>query len=140
MRTHRARTVGSVLVVVGCIGLLAGSAQAQPQSNEQLLDEAQRLYDDLEYDRVLPITEAILARPNVPIEQQLDAYLLQGSAIAIIGNPVEAERSFRLLLRGRPSYELPASTPPRSSRCSRRCRLKSASSPISSPRSSANAP
>ena len=79
----------------------------------ELLARARALYDALEYDRVIPFAEALLARAEADIEQRLDAYLLQGSCLAIIGDPVEAEKPFRFLLRGRPGFDLPPETAPK---------------------------
>src|SRR5690606_2123298 len=47
------------------------------------------------------------------IEHRLDAYVLKGSSLAIVGDPIEAEHPFRFLLRGRPDFDLPADTPPK---------------------------
>jgi len=78
-----------------------------------VLQEARRLFDQLEYDRVLPVARQVLARPDATLQQKLDAYLLEGSCLAIIGDPVEAEQPFRLLLRARPGFDLPQDTPPK---------------------------
>jgi hypothetical protein len=71
------------------------------------------LYTSLEYDQVIPLADALLARDDLSAQQRLDAYRLQGSARAIVEDPVDAERPFRLLLRARPDYELPPETPPK---------------------------
>jgi hypothetical protein len=78
-----------------------------------LLAEARALYAALEYDRVIPYAEAVLARPDADIDMRLDAYLLQGSSLAIVGNAIDAEVPFRFLLRGRPDYDMSADTPPK---------------------------
>lgn len=77
------------------------------------LAEAKALFEQLEYDRVVPIATAILAREDANIEQRLDAYMLQGSSLAIIGDSVEAEKPFRFLLRGRPDFEMTPETSPK---------------------------
>lgn len=78
-----------------------------------LLADAHKSYDNLDFDDVVRITGWILARPNVPAEQQLDAYQLQGSALAGSDQAIDAERPFRLLLRLRSDYDLPKSTQPK---------------------------
>lgn len=78
-----------------------------------LLAEALRLYEALEYDRVIPYASAVLAHEDSTVDQKLDAYLLQGSAFAVVGDPIEAETPFRFLLRGRPDFDLPPETPPK---------------------------
>jgi len=79
----------------------------------ELLDRAGKHFRDLDYDKVLPLAEAVLARSEVTIEQRLDAYLMQGSSLAIIGDAVEAEKPFRFLLRGRPDFDMTADTAPK---------------------------
>lgn len=82
-------------------------------SPKKLLARARQLYDALEYDQVVPVARALLDRPGVDIELRLDAYLLEGSSLAIIGDPIEAEKPFRFLLRGRPDFDLPGDSPPK---------------------------
>ncbi len=83
------------------------------QPPAELLQEAMRLYEALEYDRVIPYASAVLAHEDSTVDQKLDAYLLQGSAFAVVGDPIEAETPFRFLLRGRPDFDLPPETPPK---------------------------
>ena len=80
---------------------------------EALLKRARECYDGLDYDQVIPFASAVLARSDPTPDQRLDAYLLQGSALAIVGDSIEAEKSFRPLLRGRPDFDLPLQTPPK---------------------------
>jgi hypothetical protein len=79
----------------------------------ELLQRAQQLYTQLEYDQVIPVTEELLTRSDLQLEQKLEAHRLNGCAKAIVQDPADAEKPFRLLLRGRPSYDLPADTPPK---------------------------
>jgi hypothetical protein len=78
-----------------------------------LIAEARALYDALEYDKVAPLAALALAAPDITLEQKLVAYQLQGSALAIIGDPVDAERPFLLLLSVRPDFVVPDDTPPK---------------------------
>lgn len=82
-------------------------------STSELLAKAQALYAALDYEDVVAVTRALLARDDATIEMRLDAYLMQGSALAIVGDAVEAEKPFRFLLRGRPEFDMPAQTPPK---------------------------
>jgi hypothetical protein len=84
----------------------SGPAQA-------VLDRIQTLYQGLEYDQVIPLASAYLAREDLSLDQRIDAYRMQGSARAIVEDPIEAERPFRLLLRARANYEMPVDTPPK---------------------------
>lgn len=78
-----------------------------------MLRQAQAAYAALDYDQVLPLTEVALSRTDLTLDERLEAYRLQGSARAIVMDPLEAESAFRLLLRARADYELPAGTPPK---------------------------
>lgn len=79
----------------------------------QALAQLEELYRALEYEQVIPVAAAVLTRTDLTEQQRLEAYRLQGSARAIVEDPVDAERPFRLLLRARPDYDLPAETPPK---------------------------
>ncbi|OGQ17133.1 MAG: hypothetical protein A2138_23750 [Deltaproteobacteria bacterium RBG_16_71_12] len=92
----------------------APTAASSGLGNTELLARARAQYDQLEYEAVLPLVTELLARGDaVPIELRLDAYVLEGSCRAIVGDPIEAEKPFRALLRGRPDFELAADTPPK---------------------------
>ncbi len=79
----------------------------------EALAQLDSLYKTLEYAAVVPLSEQVLARTDLSSDQRLEAYRLQGSAKAIVEDPVDAERPFRLLLRARPEYDMPAETPPK---------------------------
>jgi len=83
------------------------------RSAAEAITEAQRLYDALEYDKVAPLAAQALADATITLDQKLLAYQLQGSALAIIGDPVDAERPFLLLLSVRPDFNLLDETPPK---------------------------
>ncbi len=96
----------------------AAPAKAAPKIDplgpaKDVLAQMNALYSALEYDQVIPIADAFIKREDITIEQRLDGYRLQGSAKAIVEDPVDAEKPFRLLLRARTDYELPSDTPPK---------------------------
>ncbi len=78
-----------------------------------LLEKVRALYASLAYDEVIPAAEGVLAREDLTVDQRLEAYRYYGSAKAIVVDPIEAEKPFRMLLRSRPEYDLPAGTPPK---------------------------
>ena len=84
-----------------------------PASTQDALARLRQLYKGLEYDEVIPLADALLAREDLTLDERLDVYRLQGSARAIVEDPVDAEKPFRLLLRARVDYELPTDTPPK---------------------------
>jgi hypothetical protein len=89
------------------------STQGPPPSPSVLVSQARALYDALEYDKVAPLAVQALASPDITLDEKLEAYQLQGSALAIVGDPVDAERPFLLLLTVRPDFVVPADTPPK---------------------------
>ncbi len=106
----------ALVVVVAAPAALAGAPvpAAARLDNAELARRARAQFEQLEYDAVLPLVTELLARGDaVPIDMRLDAYVLEGSCRAIVGDPIEAEKPFRALLRGRPGFELPADTPPK---------------------------
>jgi hypothetical protein len=80
---------------------------------KEALAQAQKLYDSLEYDKVAPLAALALTSPDLTLDEKLTAYQLQGSALAIIGDSVAAERPFVLILSVRPDFMLPDDTPPK---------------------------
>lgn len=83
-------------------------------SAEDAIAQLRTLYEtNLEYEQAVAYADAVLKRDDLSIDQKLEAYRLQGFAKAVVEDPVDAERPFRLLLRARPDYDLPASTPPK---------------------------
>jgi hypothetical protein len=77
------------------------------------LARAKTLYDAMEFDRVIPLASAVLGRVDITLDERLDAHLLHGTSLAIVGDPVEAEKTFRLLLRARPEFRMAEDTPPK---------------------------
>ena len=80
---------------------------------ETLLIEAKALFEDMEYDAVIPKAEAVVEDPDSTTQQKLDAYLLKGSSLVIIGNSVDASIPFRSVLRISPNHELPPNESPK---------------------------
>ncbi len=73
----------------------------------------QGLFEALDYESVVTATVQLLGRPELPLDARVEAYRLQGCARAVVEDPVDAEQPFRLLLRARPTYELPDTTSPK---------------------------
>ena len=88
-------------------------AQVPEDPSSVLLQRAKELYASLEYDKVIPLTEVALQRDDLPLDDKLEAHRLNGCAKAIVQDPVDAEKPFRLLLRLKPHYDLPKDTAPK---------------------------
>ena len=108
----RARVLTGLVLALGIAAPGGASAEAlrDPAAS---LKQAQKLFRELEYDRVMPLAREVLASPDAKAQQRVDAYILLGSSQAIAGNPVEAENTFRLLLRAVPDYDMPDTTSPK---------------------------
>jgi hypothetical protein len=83
------------------------------EATHHLLERAQVLYETLEFDGLLKVAEHLLGRDDLSSEQRVRAYLLQGSALAVVADPTDAERPFRLLLRIDGNFDISPSTPPK---------------------------
>ncbi|MEO1174281.1 MAG: hypothetical protein AAFX94_19850, partial [Myxococcota bacterium] len=88
-------------------------AHPLPESVSDRLALARTLAEELEYPRVVALTESVIADEEAEANAKLEAYVLLGSAQAFMGNPLEAESAFRFLLRGRPDFEFPKDTSPK---------------------------
>jgi hypothetical protein len=93
--------------------LLGATAPVSAATVGELLAEARSHYDALDYDKVAPLAQAVLAKKEATLEQRLDAYFLQGASLAVLGDIAGAQKPFRFLLRGRPDFDLPPTTPPK---------------------------
>ncbi|MFC1609801.1 hypothetical protein ACFL6C_02495 [Myxococcota bacterium] len=83
------------------------------QSTNVLFEQMKQLFDALDYETAIAVAREVISRKDVTTDMRLHCYLLQGSALAIVGDPIEAEKPFRFLLRGRPAFDMPSDTPPK---------------------------
>jgi hypothetical protein len=89
------------------------AAAADGASATDLLGQARKAYEQMEYDSAAALSTRALDLPGLDAEARLDAYLIQARSLAITSEPQAAEVPFRLLLRARPDFELPPNTPPK---------------------------
>jgi hypothetical protein len=109
-------SLGLVLLLSGAPGKAKPAAPPVAESTKsatELLAMARQQYDALEYEKVVALTHRALGSRDITPEQKLVAYELEGSALAIVGDPVDADKPFRLLLNEQPDFDLPATTPPK---------------------------
>jgi len=104
------------------LGVLAASvgidatrhqAWAAAEATPQLFSRLQGLYDDLEYDAVVPLARQLIELRDASPAMLEKTYLMLGSSLAVIGEASDAEAPFRLLLRLRPDFEMPPDTTPK---------------------------
>ncbi|MEW5847647.1 MAG: hypothetical protein AB2A00_02495 [Myxococcota bacterium] len=88
-----------------------------PRSNDGNIDEmlktAGEACEALDFDLCIERSNAALSRVDIQDAQRERAYVLVAGAYVVVGQALEAERFYRLLLRLRPDFELPADTPPK---------------------------
>ncbi|MEW5848068.1 MAG: hypothetical protein AB2A00_04610 [Myxococcota bacterium] len=82
-------------------------------SVEVLLQRATQAYDGLDYEVALAHAAAALRKPAITDEQRVRAYVILAGSSAVMGQTLEAERAYRLLLRLQPGFTMPDSTPPK---------------------------
>lgn len=101
---------------IGAIGAAEGVALAQPKkpaAPQDLVQQAQQLFDDQQYEESIAKLSAALVRPNNTQEQRVAIYRLLALNYITLGRKDEAESSVRGLLVIAPDYQLPANESPR---------------------------
>lgn len=88
-------------VLLACVVLVAAPSDAQDPA--QKLQDAQRAYEDLDYDRVLPLLDEALALEPEP---QVLKHALELKAVThiLFAEERDAERAFVRLLQLEPTY------------------------------------
>jgi hypothetical protein len=70
-------------------------------------------YDDLEFEKALSLCHELLSIAGVPKYLKIEAYRFKAFTLIALGQSVNAEEPFRLMLRIDAETELSASTPPK---------------------------
>ncbi len=76
-------------------------------------DQAQKLYDDQEYEQAIKATDAVLARAGATRKGRVAALRIRAAALAVLGRDAEAAASYERLLDLAPAFQLPARSSPR---------------------------
>jgi len=79
---------------------------------EQLLQVAERYYEQLEYEEALKILIQVHQVPNVTPMQRARAFLYMGVCFTALGNAENAALSFMELLKVKPNFRLPPGISP----------------------------
>ena len=114
MVTTVAVALGAAMVAVGpgVTHALAGQATAQ-----QMVEEARRLLEAFEFDRVVSRLDtaivAMTATPDPDVDTLAQAYEVRGRAHFNLSDPEQAEGDFELLLQARADHELAGDLSPR---------------------------
>lgn len=101
---------------VALTSALPAVAQTKPTAGatrEDLVQRAQRLFDEQQYEESIQVLSAALVRPNNTKAQKVEVYRLLALNYITLGRKDEAEASVRGLLSIQPDYELPSSESPR---------------------------
>lgn len=80
---------------------------------EELLHVASDAFVSLDYEVSLAHATAALLKPGITDAQRVTAYQLQAGSHAVMGQQLDAQKEYRLLLRLRPDFQLPPETPPK---------------------------
>lgn len=92
---------------------LAGSDGVVQEGPGHRLALAREAFARFDIEGTLENAGEVVSDPDAQIELRLDAHYLLGSAHAILGDIVAAEKQFRFLLRGRPDLDLDPETSPK---------------------------
>jgi hypothetical protein len=107
--------VGVVVVVAGCLGVLAPplAAQEAPRTCEALLDEAEEQYVAQTFGAAIATARRCLDRPDATTEEARHAYRLITLIYLQQRNPRAAEETMAALLQADPTYRPdPVQDPP----------------------------
>lgn len=99
-----------LFIALTAIALLGGTVMADPAS---ALAEAQRHFDDLDYELVLGAADAIVKDPAATVAIKVKALYLRGSALVVLERDAETAAAFEALLALQPEFRPPATAPPR---------------------------
>lgn len=96
-----------------CQRIEKGGVSIAGRAPAEILALAESASDELRYEEVVPLAGAVLDAQDATLPQRLMAYQLLGSAHAVMGDALQAQRAFRFLLRANPDLELPEDTTPK---------------------------
>ena len=85
---------------------------AQSPDAEQLLQQAEKLYDAMEYEAALKLFIAVHKASGVTPMQRARSYLYMGAAFTALGNAENAVQSFMMFLKLQPTFRLPPGISP----------------------------
>lgn len=92
-----------------CVGaLVPPRVSAQKADPEQLLEQADQAYSDLEYEIALKLLIKVHQTPNVTSTQKSRAFLKMGICFTALNKTEDAVQAFVELLRLQPSFRFPA--------------------------------
>lgn len=91
---------------------VAAAAPAAPDDAEALLREAERSYEQLEYEKALKTLIKVQQLPGLTPIQRARAYLYMGVAFTALGRAENAVQAFVEVLKLRPSFRLPPGVSP----------------------------
>jgi tetratricopeptide (TPR) repeat protein len=100
---------------VALTSVLPAFAQTKPTAGAgtDLLQRAQKLFDEQQYEESIQVLSAALVRPGNTKAQKVEVYRLLMLNYITLGKKDEADAAVRGLLAIQPDYELPASESPR---------------------------
>jgi hypothetical protein len=70
------------------------------------VEQAEKLFQDMEYDRARKIARSVLSSPGASPEVLVTAYRIQGLCLSAMGKPGKAVRAFRRLLAIEPEFRI----------------------------------
>lgn len=100
------------LTVLACVLVLLAPV-AQADEIDELLAQAERLFNELEYNKAIHIADRILQTPDVSPEKLVEAYRIKGLSLSGDDRIDDAFMVFRQLMAISPRYQLSKDVSPR---------------------------
>ena len=102
-----------VLLTTALPAMAQTKPASAPATREDLVQRAQRLFDEQQYEDSIQVLSAALVRPSNTKDQKIEILRLLALDYITLGKKEEAEASVRGLLALSPDYELPSKESPR---------------------------
>jgi hypothetical protein len=106
------RFVAAAVVILATSHALAQQQPPQGPDAEQMLQMAERAYEQLEYEQALKILIQVHQVPGVTPMQRARSFLYMGVCFTALGNAENAVLSFMELLKIKPNFRLPPGISP----------------------------
>ena len=100
-------------LALAAVAIVAMTRPALADSTAQLVARTLAEWNELEYEKVVALADAVLATTDATPQQRVEMLRLKGSALVVLDKPDDAVAAFDLLFAIDPDFELPPNSPPR---------------------------
>ncbi len=100
-----------IIFLTGYCGMAFAKAPPNPQASvSELMESAKDLYLGMYFEEALSFTAAVTSHQDATTKDIIEATMLEGSVLVVMGNTLAAEKSFMKILKLRVDYQPPPNT------------------------------